>query len=259
VSSVTGFGRGRRARALALGMGFAGLSSCTLVLGIEQATVDPTLASPHSPDAAGGAAGEREQQDASAASDAANLRETSAPDTGDALVEAGPSAVCTKYCDDVTANCSGAVKQYVDKAQCLVVCSLLPEGVLGASEGNSAACRGKNAALAKYASGMERDAYCAKAGPGSDGTCGTVCEGYCSLMMPTCKTMPYAFASRDACLADCGALRDAPPYSVTNDLLPDRNDAQCRLFHANSAVMDSDEHCEHAMGVTMCTGKPDGG
>jgi hypothetical protein len=53
-------------------------------------------------------------------------------------------------------------------------------------------------------------------------------------------------------------LKDAPPYSISDGSLPDRNDAQCRLFHVNSAVMDPDEHCEHAMGVTMCDEKPDG-
>ncbi len=33
----------------------------------------------------------------------------------------------------------------------------------------------------------------------------------------------------------------------------DGNHALCRLFHVTSAAMaDADEHCEHAMGVTLC-------
>jgi hypothetical protein len=46
---------------------------------------------------------------------------------------------------------------------------------------------------------------------------------------------------------------------VADGTLPDTNDAQCRLFHSMSAVMDPDEHCEHAMGVTMCDSKVDAG
>jgi hypothetical protein len=120
----------------------------------------------------------------------------------------------------------------------------------------------KYAGKARYAAGSEREAYCRKAGPGSDGTCGAICDGFCTLMMPTCtaaRTSPYYYSTKDACLADCRALHDNPPYTVADGTLPDTNDAQCRLFHSTSAVMDPDEHCEHAMGITMCDVKPDAG
>jgi hypothetical protein len=61
------------------------------------------------------------------------------------------------------------------------------------------------------------------------------------------------------CMSVCSSIRDEPPYSVSDGALPDQNTAQCRLFHATSAVMDPDEHCEHAMGVTMCDSNVDGG
>ena len=78
-------------------------------------------------------------------------------------------------------------------------------------------------------------------------------------MMGACtsKFAPYNFPSLDACLSACRMLKDAPPYTVSDGTLPDRNDAQCRLFHVCSSVMDPDEHCEHAMGVTMCDPKRD--
>ena len=171
------------------------------------------------------------------------------------------SPICRQYCDDITDQCTAGAKQYLDKAQCLKVCGLFPEGVVADKEdGNTAACRLKYAGKARYAAGSERDAYCRKAGPGSDGTCGDICEGFCTLMMPTCtqeKTAPYFFPNGEACLDACRALKDEPPYTVSNGTLPDMNNAQCRLFHVTSAVMDPDEHCEHAMGITMCDPKTD--
>jgi hypothetical protein len=43
------------------------------------------------------------------------------------------------------------------------------------------------------------------------------------------------------------------PYSYGDGTLADGNTLQCRLFHVSSAVMmDPEEHCAHAMGVTLC-------
>ena len=64
-------------------------------------------------------------------------------------------------------------------------------------------------------------------------------------MMPTCtqaRTAPFFYSSLDLCLTTCRSLPDVPPYTVADGTLPDKNDAQCRLFHATSAVMDPDEH-----------------
>jgi hypothetical protein len=244
-------------------------ASCSQLLGIEEARVDPTLL----PDAnladsgTGGAgssgddggAGSQVTETGGGQHEAAvdGGTEANAIDSSD-----GGSAVCRQYCDDLMTFCTGNVKQYLDLPQCLKVCGLFPEGTIGSADTNSAVCRMKYAGSARYAAGSERDAYCRKAGPGSDGSCGAVCDGFCTLMMPTCtaaRNAPYFFASMDSCLTTCRGLRDDPPYTVADGTLPDTNDAQCRLFHATSAVMDPDEHCEHAMGVTMCDAKPDSG
>ncbi len=270
-----------RTRSIVFAAGLAwSATACSLVLGIEEAHEDPTLSAENRPDAGAGgstatgstavtstAAAGSMSNDAgtSGGGSSGNAGSTSGPDGAVAASDAadeGGSAVCRQYCDDVMSFCTGNVKQYLDIPQCLKVCALLPEGVVGNQETNTAACRMKYAANARYAAGSERDAYCRKAGPGSDGTCGTICEGFCSMMMPTCtraRTAPYFFTTIDSCLSTCRALPDDPPYSVSDGTLPDTNDSQCRLFHAASAVMDPDEHCEHAMGVTMCAPKVDGG
>jgi hypothetical protein len=243
-----------------LAAAWLGASGCTLVLDIEQARVDPTLNSGGDPDAGVDAVSPIDASvDEGVPADARGGEASLADAARDARSVAPPSEQCLSYCDAVMSFCVATAKQYVNRAQCLQVCALLPEGVEGGPDGNTAACRTKYALKAQYDNGSERDISCGKAGPGSDGTCGTVCDGYCALMMPTCGFLPNAYSSVDACLSNCRGFRDTPPYSVTNGALPDRHDAQCLLFHANSAVMDSDEHCEHAMGVTMCDAKPDGG
>jgi hypothetical protein len=249
-------------------------ASCAQLFGIEDARVDPNLTGPANTLAGGpGAGGSSSTGSAGSTPDAndgaanqggqagqggtgVDAGETN-PDSSD-----GGSAVCRQYCTDLMTFCTGNVKQYIDEAQCLKVCAIFAEGIVGGPDGNTASCRMKYAGSARYAAGVERDAYCRKAGPGSDGTCGQICDGFCTLMMPTCtqaRTAPYFYTSLNVCLTTCKSLQDAPPYTVADGTLPDKNDAQCRLFHVTSAVMDPDEHCEHAMGVTMCDPKKDGG
>jgi hypothetical protein len=239
--------------------------ACADVLGIDEARVDPGLTPGLT---TGGGSGAN-----SAGSGGSTSADTGAPggsggttvDSGGPVPETGPdsndSPVCRQYCSDIMEYCQADLKQYVDTVQCLKVCTLFPEGAITDADGNSAACRLKYSGKARYALGSEKDAYCRKAGPGSEGTCGTICDGFCSLMMGACtsKFAPYNFPTTNDCLSACRTLKDAPPYTVSDGNLPDRNDAQCRLFHACSSVMDPDEHCEHAMGVTMCDPKNDAG
>ena len=135
--------------------------------------------------------------------------------------DSGDSAICRQYCSDIMDYCPGDLKQYVDTAQCLKSCAFFPEGLITDADGNTASCRLKYAGKARYALGTERDAYCRKAGPGSEGTCGGICDGFCTLMMGTCtpKFAPYIFPSLADCLTACRALKDAPPYTVSDGTL----------------------------------------
>jgi len=246
-------------------------ASCTQLLGIDDAHIDPTLSqSPTTSGAAGtagassgaGGAGGSSAGHSGAAGAIASDASLDASNDGKPETSEAGSRICAQYCDDIMTFCDGNVKQYIDIPQCLKVCGLFVEGTVGGPDGNTAACRMKYAGKARYAAGSEREAYCRKSGPGSDGTCGAICDSFCALVMPTCtqaRTPPYYYSTTDACLMTCRKLRDNPPYTVADGTLPDTNDAQCRLFHVTSAVMDPDEHCEHAMGVTMCDGKTDAG
>jgi hypothetical protein len=169
---------------------------------------------------------------------------------------AGGPSLCDQYCDTVTELCTGTMLQYKDKAQCLKVCALLPEGAVGDPDGNSVACRLKYASKGRYAAGSELAAYCRQAGAGGDGRCGGNCDGFCSIAMATCskaETDPFYFATEQACQTTCQGLPNDIPYVYGDISVADGNSVQCRLFHAMSAVMaDAGEHCEHVMGLTLC-------
>lgn len=189
---------------------------------------------------------------ASETDDAEDSEDTTAgPDDAQPLL-------CEKYCEEVMELCTGDLEQYRDRRQCLTVCAFFPEGdLVSEANENTIACRLRYAAKARYAAGTEHEAYCRQAGPGGDGRCGSNCEGYCALMAGVCTEDDadiYRFESDAACMQACQALpRSTVTYSTANAAVPDGNHVQCRLFHVTSAAMlDPEEHCEHAMGLTLC-------
>jgi hypothetical protein len=180
-----------------------------------------------------------------------------AGEAGEAGAGGAPPAasLCEQYCDTITQYCSGTSLQYKDRDQCLAVCKLLPQGVVGEADANTIACRAKYAGKARYAGGTELNAYCRQAGPGGDGRCGSNCDGFCTISMATCTaetTPPFFFANYTACSATCQSLPDIP-YIYGDVSVADGNSVECRLFHViSAAMMDPEEHCEHVMGITLC-------
>lgn len=173
----------------------------------------------------------------------------------------GPSAdPCDDYCDEMQEECTGEAEQYHDRAQCMTICHFFPVGD-DDDDDNSVACRLKYVKKTQYGLGAEVTNYCRQAGPSGDGKCGTSCEAFCSVMMEVCTATSAGanhFESTAACLEACNAL-PAPTvhYSDMDPAVSDGNHALCRLFHVNSAAMaDAEEHCEHAMGITLCQATP---
>jgi hypothetical protein len=178
-------------------------------------------------------------------------------EAGAAGETSGPTDLCDEYCSTMDTGCVGNDAQYRDHEQCEKICHLLPEGTVGAADDDSIACRLKYVQKTRYANGSELSVYCRQAGPSGNGSCGSVCEAYCTLMAEVCTADTagiYHFASDGDCMKTCDALPAAPvPYSSSDPQVSDGNHALCRLFHVTSAAMaDADEHCEHAMGVTLC-------
>jgi hypothetical protein len=180
---------------------------------------------------------------------------------GSAGDDSEPVDLCEQYCDEMGAQCTGVAAQYRDRDQCLRLCRMFPEGTVGGPDENSVACRLKYAQKARYGLGTEVNVYCSEAGPSGDGRCGSVCEGFCTLMATVCTEQTagvYHFASDQDCRTTCEALPLAGvSYSSSDPVISDGNHALCRLFHVTSAAMaDPEEHCEHALGITLCEPPP---
>ncbi len=202
-------------------------AACQSIVGIEDRTFDP-------PDGSGATAGDSGSAGAAGG----------APD-------AAPSGQCQDYCNLVFENCTSPNQVYKSMEACLGVCAILPPGAAGDATGNSVACRIGQAVLAK--STGEPDVHCRRAGPGGGGTCGTDCEGFCTLFMEGCEGK---LNTVETCLAACAVIPPGRGYDV--DVNYSENTLQCRLVHATSAVIDVvptgsfSSHCDHAAIVSTC-------
>jgi len=231
--------------------GALSLLACGELLGIEEAHVDPSLSAAGvgggGPNGSGGKGGE-----------------DSGATQGGSPAGGGPNggtggtapAICQTYCGEIMQWCSSApLLQYTDERQCLEICSKLEPGTIGDEDVNTAACRLQHANSARYESGPGKTAACRWAGAGSEGACGTNCDGFCAIMMGTCteeSAGPYHYASVEDCLRDCDTLEQIP-YIHADISVADSDTLQCRLYHVMAAALyEPDEHCEHAMGVTLC-------
>ena len=168
--------------------------------------------------------------DASATADARTASGDGAPIEGDA----GEAATCQRYCDLIVEGCVEGIRQYANREECLTTCALYPPGEPGDEVGNSLSCRLYHAELALE----EPDPHCYHAGPsgGRADVCGSACENYCAIMLPTC---PDEYAGEAECLETCAGFPDPGPYSI----LESRSDTvACRIFHATRATAD-DGHC----------------
>ncbi len=177
---------------------------------------------------------------------------------GGSGMEEPPEDPCPEYCAKIQEVCTeDSFQQYGSEATCLAYCALLPPGDLQQSppeRSNTVACRLDQLQLAEL-SGTELSTYCAAAGPGGNGDCGSNCESLCSVAFPHCTGF---FASPAACRAQCEAIDDlsdeTPPiHYVQNDVaLEDGNHVQCRLYHLGAAMFDKQTHCPHVAGEARC-------
>lgn len=162
-----------------------------------------------------------------------------------------PAPLCDAYCAEVAEACTGDFLLYTSVESCLGTCAELPEGKEGDAAGNTVQCRRKQAQLAKQTGELAQ--YCRRAGPGGEGTCGSNCEGFCSVMIPVCG--PAFFESEQACADKCAAVPDHHDYRVP---APYDDSVQCRLYHVTSATL-AIEHCPHANGEDKCVAQGGGG
>lgn len=236
-ASTSGGGRALRVGLWGVGISVIAAVGCGNVLGLEERELDPTF----------GAAG----------SGGAGASGGTGASGGAGGTGGGASALCTEYCDEILANCTGALLQYPNREQCLSICANIPEG--SSPSGNTMTCRLEQAINARVSG--EPEQHCSAAGPGgADATglpiCGSNCEGYCGLVGNIC---PDKFATTGACLQECQTLPDLGGF---NSGIDKGNSVQCRLWHVSAASQVAFPHCEHAAGAQPCdpgTVGPSGG
>lgn len=155
------------------------------------------------------------------------------------------STACRSYCAQVKAVCQDTNTQYVSDETCFGVCRLLPVGDSNEPIGNTLACRINQLTLAQQTGEASTLAdYCARSGPGGNGTCGSTCESYCALYAEACGSTGVALFDAEVCAAKCQGLQDTHGFDVNANYFGDT--LQCRLVHTSAATQDPETHCPHA-------------
>lgn len=169
-----------------------------------------------------------------------------------------PSQECVDYCNKAKEVCqtdqAGSVVPtgvlYLTDAACLATCKQLPPT---GTDQNSVACRVQQLRFVGTGEPDEVPRYCASAGPGGNGACGSNCENYCRLFKTACRDdfEKYAPTSDEddgiaTCVKKCEGLTDTGLYDVTMNGNYLGDTLQCRLVHTSSSMLDPTTHCSHA-------------
>ena len=152
------------------------------------------------------------------------------------------SAECQDYCTTIMANCTGGEssptsnQQYGSIDNCLAVCKAFPIGNASDTSGNTLGCRNTHAHLAATGAAL----HCPHAGPGGDGTCGDVCEGYCQITQMFCVGTAKIYSSESDCMATCNATPGDLRFNIS---IQTGDEKACLLYHAQESPLAPDDHC----------------
>jgi hypothetical protein len=177
------------------------------------------------------------------------IKERTFGDAGaDTITPTTTNPACPDYCKDSLQYCTkdSGYDGYGVMQECIAVCNSLPAGKSADQSGNSVACRANHASKA---AGMEsRASECPAASPGggaavADGpSCGSNCEGYCSVYTKVCPDSDVS--TLDDCMRLCQALPDRNKYSADADYGMPSDTLQCRIAHLTAAAYAKDTHNE---------------
>jgi hypothetical protein len=170
------------------------------------------------------------------------------------------SEQCQQYCALAADVCSGTHAIYTDPKTCLATCALMPSGDIEEAP-NSVACRIDQLNAAKQDSEASTlPTYCANAGPGGNGVCGSNCDSYCTLYAAACEEdLPDLQNQYDqkTCRAKCAGLNNLTTFDAKTNYSGDT--LQCRLVHTSAASVDPVTHCPHAQLQAQGQAKPEPG
>jgi hypothetical protein len=166
-------------------------------------------------------------------------------DAGGSSGDGGTPAVsCDTYCTQIVATCTGANKEYNDKATCLAVCAKMAPGVY-AGAGDTLGCRQYHA---DNAAKGNPTLHCKHAGPLGAGVCSdSNCEAFCALDIANCGSGASApYTDQASCVQACAAFAyNGPSGDVA---LTSGNSLNCRTYHLEVAYggdAAAGVHCPH--------------
>jgi len=168
---------------------------------------------------------------------------------------------CKDYCAMAKSLCVSPNQLYASDDVCLATCALMAPGEADEPAGNTVACRKNQLLLAQQTNEPQTlPGYCANAGPGGNGTCGSNCESYCQLYAAACQSTETKLGptqyDQDTCVAKCKGLADKRTFDAIEDHGGDT--VQCRLVHSSTASTNPEEHCVHAQLQAQGQAKPPG-
>jgi len=159
-----------------------------------------------------------------------------------------PEVTCEHYCDTVMTTCSGDLRVYDDRKQCLAVCSHLDLGTPADSTEDTVGCRAYHA-INSYVTNQP-ESHCPHAGPGGDKHCGTGnCPTYCRLLKDACPAQFTATHKDEAtCLSECADFEgaDGDTKMVIKNSAGDN--VMCRLYQISRAFQDP-TLCDTTVGL----------
>lgn len=160
-----------------------------------------------------------------------------------------PVDLCAPYCDEVLANCTGDLRAYENRAQCLKACGLMTQGKEGDVGQDTVGCRLSHAKI-----GKSKD-ECRKASAYGGDACGSHCDVFCGIVDKNCiqSTLPdKPYPSRSTCFEQCnGFTYDANGSEGTAQPFAGGNTLNCRMFHLLLSLDDREGHCPHAAKVSQ--------
>jgi hypothetical protein len=222
------------------------LAACNAVLGIGEASLDPTF----TPDAG------TTTSSSSGMGGGMHDAGTGGAGGGTGGAGGGDPNTCAHYCDVINKNCTGANAEYLTKQVCLDMCNTFDPGQPGDMMNDSLACR------LYWAKQADKDpaTYCQLGGPLA-GKCTTPCSAFCLLDYDLCNAgglFPYKDSME--CKMACAGFNylgsaDAGPGTVGDILFSTGDTLNCRLYHLESAwdksnPMATTTHCPHTALVS---------
>ncbi len=163
--------------------------------------------------------------------------------------DSATSPRCAEYCTTIADACTDANEQYATELACTNMCELMTPGAENEASGNTLGCRMTWALEAFELQGEELAQTCRWAGPAGDGTCGGLCESFCTYAMDICSGDNAQWATATECITECNSLPEEPPYSTAVIDGPSRS---CRLYHLGLATANPADHCPHVGGQAPC-------